>query len=269
MRLPAGATGAAAADVAREAAGAAGAILRARYGGQHERSVKGRGNFVTAADLEVERAILGVLAREYPGVPVLSEETSREVAAWDRGPLWVVDPLDGTSNFSRGIPTFCVAIALCLDGEPVLGLTLNPITGDEFLAVAGRGLTHNGEPARVSEPASLGESLLGFGLGYDYARTEKALGILHGLAEDVMSMQNIGSAALGLAYAASGRFDVYLHQMLYPWDMAAGIVQVREGGGLVVGRDGPEVTIYSEGLIAGARRPVEELAALIAGRPSR
>jgi fructose-1,6-bisphosphatase/inositol monophosphatase family enzyme len=245
-------------------------ILRERYGGQHERTVKGRGNFVTETDIACEKAILEVLSREYAGVPVLSEETSsQEVEAWDRGPLWVVDPLDGTSNFSRGIPTFAVAIALCVDGEPVLGLTLNPVTNDEFLAVAGKGLTHNGEPARVSAPSSLRESLLGFGLGYDYGRTEKALGILHDLADSVMSMQNIGSAALGLAYAASGRFDVYLHQMLYPWDMAAGIIQVREGGGLVVGRDGPPVSIYSEGLIAGARGPVEELAAVTAGRAWR
>jgi fructose-1,6-bisphosphatase/inositol monophosphatase family enzyme len=191
---------------------------------------------------------------------VLSEETAAAVENWDKGWLWVVDPIDGTSNFSRGIPSFAFNIALCHDGEPVLGLTNQPVTGAEFLAVKGGGLTVNGVPARVSEAPTLADSLMGIGLGYEYDRAKLLLTLLTDIWPGVQMIQNIGTAALGLAYAASGRFDIYVHSLLYPWDMAAGIVQVREGGGIVLDRHGGPVSIYSEGTIAGAPGPVRQFA---------
>lgn len=234
-----------------------------------ERVVKGRGNYVTETDLACEQAAIRILKDEFPDHRVLSEETSDGVLPWkdwDRGWLWVIDPIDGTANFARGIPTFAFNIALCLDGEPVLGLTYQPVTGAEFFAERGEGLWVNGGRAYVSAVATLGESLMGIGLGYDYDRAAKALRILGDLWPGVQMVQNIGSAALGLAYAASGRFDLYVHHFLSPWDMAPGIVQVREGGGMVVDREGQPVTIYSEGLIAGARGPVEEFLRFSKGR---
>lgn len=234
-----------------------------------EKTAKGRGNYVTETDLAAEQAVLRLLRQEYPQCGVLSEETAAEVSDWRAGWLWVVDPLDGTGNFARGIPTFAFNAALCRNGEPVLGLTRHPVTGDEFFATEGGGLWVNGERATVSPVRTLAESLMGFGLGYEYGRAKLILSLLADVWPGVQMLQNIGSAALGLAYAASGRFELYVHSNLYPWDMAAGIVIVREAGGLALDRDGAPVTIYSEGVIAGAPGPVQDLLRLSRERPWR
>jgi fructose-1,6-bisphosphatase/inositol monophosphatase family enzyme len=269
--LPASTSGKTAAEVARAAAQAAGGISAERFrtlngGNPIERVVTGRGNYVTETDLACEQAAIRLLQVEFPDHRVLSEETSSGVEDWDSGWLWVIDPIDGTANFARGIPSFVFNIALCLDGEPVLGLTYQPVTGDEFFAERGGGLFVNGVRAHVSPVATLPESLMGIGLGYDYDRAAKALRLLADLWPGVQMIQNIGTAALALAYAASGRFDLYVHQFLFPWDMASGIVQIREGGGVVIDREGRPVTLYSEGLIAGAAGPVQEFLRFSLGR---
>jgi fructose-1,6-bisphosphatase/inositol monophosphatase family enzyme len=263
--LPTGTSGRSAVDIARDATARASTIMLERFralesGVAMEKAVKGRGNYVTETDLACETAAMDLLRTEFPNIPILSEETAASVEDWDKGWLWVIDPIDGTSNFSRGIPTFAFNIALCQGGEPVLGITQQPVTGTEFLAVKGGGLTVNGVPTRVSEAATLADALTGFGLGYEYDRAKLILTLLNDLWPGVMMFQNIGSAALGLAYAASGRFDLYIHSNLYPWDMAPGIIQVREAGGLVLDRQGEPISIYSEGIIAGAPGPVREFA---------
>ncbi len=268
--LPVSASGKSAADVAHAAAHAAGQIMTDRFRALAAepiaRVVKGRGNYVTEADLASEAAAVNILRVEYPDHRVLSEETTVAVPDWDRGWLWVIDPIDGTSNFARGIPTFAFNIALCLDGEPVLGLTYQPVMGDEFFAQRREGLWVNGMRSHVSNAATLAEAVMGIGLGYDYDRAKKALHLVADLWPGVQMVQNIGSAALGLAYASSGRFDLYVHHFLAPWDMAAGIVQVREGGGSAIDRDGRPVTIFSQGLIAGAPGPVGEFLRRSVGR---
>jgi fructose-1,6-bisphosphatase/inositol monophosphatase family enzyme len=272
--LPAGASGRSAVDVARDATARASAIMLARFrslesGVAMEKEAKGRGNYVTETDLACETAAMDLLRVEFPNISVLSEETAAFVENWDKGWLWVVDPIDGTSNFSRGIPTFAFNIALCHDGEPVLGITHQPVTGTEFLAVKGSGLSLNGVPTRVSEAATLSDALTGFGMGYEYDRAKLMITLLAEMWPGVMMVQNIGSAALGLAYAASGRFDMYIHSNLYPWDMAPGIIQIREAGGLALDRQGDPVSIYSEGIIAGAPGPVREFAERTQGRSWR
>jgi len=262
--LPISTSGKTAAEVARLCAGEAGRIAMAAFGRQQEVQVKGRGNFLTETDLAAERAVIELLRLEYPDHAVLSEESAHEDAVSrvtspvSRDWLWVVDPLDGTHNFSRGIPYFAFNIALCHGREPLLGLTYAPATGEEFFAEKGRGLTVNGEPARVSAAERLGDCVLGVDLGYDDARAARTLELV---AEvwPVQSVRVMGSAALGLAYAACGRYDLFLHHFLYPWDIAAGIVLVREGGGAIVDRDGGAVSIDSEGVIAGAPAAVEEI----------
>ena len=156
--LPAGTSGRSAADVAHEAARLASGIIEPRFreidkGSPVDRVAKGRGNFVTETDLAAEEAVMALIRREYPDHRILSEETSATVEDWDKGWLWVIDPLDGTGNFARGIPTFAFNLALCHDGEPVLGLTKHPITGDEFFAEKGGGLWVNGGRAHVSKSA--------------------------------------------------------------------------------------------------------------------
>ena len=264
--LPRSASGRTAAEVARACASEAGRIAMEAFGARQDVRVKGRGNVVTETDLAAEQAILALLREEYPDHATLAEETAGEASR--EGWLWVIDPLDGTHNFSRGIPYFATNIALCLDGEPLLGLTYAPATGEEFFAQRGAGLTVNGQPARVSAAERLADCVLGADLGYDDARASRMLELI---AEvwPVQGVRVMGSAALGLAYAACGRYDLFLHHYLYPWDVAAGIVLVTEGGGAVRDRDGGPATIDSQGIIAGAPGAVEELLALAGDRPWR
>jgi fructose-1,6-bisphosphatase/inositol monophosphatase family enzyme len=255
-------------EVARACAEEAGRIMMDRFGQRQETRSKGRGNFVTETDLAVETAVLDVLRTEYPDHAVLSEESAGEIQA-NEGWVWVIDPIDGTHNFSQGIPHFCFTIALCHDGEPVLGLTHAPATGDEFFAVKGLRLIVNGEPATVSATASLAACVLGVDLGYDDARAAKALALLGDIWPGVQAVRVMGSAALGLALAACGRFDVYVHNFLYPWDAAAGILFVREAGGLALDRDGGAATVYAEGIIAGAPGAVHDFLRLAVDKPWR
>lgn len=283
--LPRSRSGRTAAEIARLCAQEAAAIMMNRFPGRSgahreemlpSRTMKGRGNFVTETDLACEKAVLGVLAEEYPDHRVLSEETAPAVVPLSAHPepveggwLWVVDPLDGTHNYSQGIPQFAFNIALCRGGEPVLGLTYAPATGDEFFAAQGRGLLVNGEPAGVATTPTLAESVWGIDLGYDDARAKAMIHLVDEIFPGVQSVRIIGSAALGLAYASCGRYDLFTHHYLFPWDIAPGIVLVREGGGTVINRDGGPVDLYSEGVIAGAPGPVGDFLWVARGRKWR
>ena len=218
------------------------------FGRRQDVQVKGRGNFLTETDLAAERSVLAILRNEFPEHELLAEESVAEPRG--EGWMWVVDPLDGTHNFSRGIPYFAFNIALCYGREPLLGLTYAPATGEEFFAEKGKGLTVNGQQARASTAERLSDCVLGVDLGYEDARAARMLELV---AEvwPVQSVRVMGSAALGLAYAACGRYDLFIHHFLYPWDIAAGIVLVKEGGGAVLDRDGGAVGVNSEGVVAG------------------
>jgi len=285
IELPVSRSGRTAEEVARLCAEEAGRIImsRFRHAGRREQMVaKGRGNFVTQTDLAVEHMVLELLGSEYPGHTVLSEETAggwslgasgetkqplQESAA--RGWTWIVDPLDGTHNFSQGIPFFAFNIALCRDGDPVLGLTYAPVAQEYFFAARGKGLTVNGEPATASSTGSVRESVLGIDLGYNDERAARLIALIADIWPGVQSVRVMGSAALGLAFAASGRYDVFVHHYLFPWDVAAGLVLVREGGGKVLDRDGGPGGIFSQGIVAGAPAAVEDFLRLAAGRPWR
>jgi myo-inositol-1(or 4)-monophosphatase len=237
-------------EVARGCAQEAARIVLDGLGKEQEVRAKGRGNLVTAADLASERAIHAILRDEYPDHSILSEETAS--TARGEGWMWVVDPLDGTRNYLSGIPIFCINIALCHNEEPLLALTFEPVRGEEFLALRGGGATLNGRPMRASTKESVMASVLAVDMGYDDARAARALSLVGELWPGMQSLRVIGSAALGLAYAACGRFDLFVHHMLYPWDIAAGILLVREAGGAVTDRDGGAIGMRSEGVIAGA-----------------
>ena len=239
----------------------------AAFGGLQEVRVKGRGNLVTAADLASERAIHEILAAEYPDHSVLSEETA--ATARGEGWMWVVDPLDGTQNYAHGVPFFCINIALCYREEPLVALTYEPVRGEEFWAQKDEGAFVNGERMQVSQKESVQASLLAVDLGYEDERAAHMLTLVHELWPGMQSVRIVGSAALGLAYAACGRFDLFVHHMLYPWDIAAGILLVREAGGAISDRDGGPVGIRSEGAIAGAPRAHADFLRLAAGRPWR
>ena len=185
------------------------------------------------------------------------------------GWLWVVDPLDGTRNYLSAIPMFCINIALCHNEEPLLALTFEPVRGEEFLALAGGGAFLNERPIRASIKESVMASVLAVDMGYDDERAARALSLVGELWPGMQSLRVIGSAALGLAYAACGRFDLFVHHMLYPWDIAAGILLVREAGGAITDRDGGPIGIRSEGVIAGAPGAHADFLRLAAGREWR
>ena len=277
-------------EVARRCAQEAARIVMERWGKPQDVRAKGRGNIVTAADLASERAIQAILVAEYPDHSILSEETaggwvegqgSRVRGAVTRDPwpltpggsgggwMWVVDPLDGTRNYLSGIPLFCINIALCYDEEPLLGLTYEPVRGEEFRAQQGGGVFLNDRPIHASTKESVMASVLAIDMGYDDARAARALSLVRELWPGMQSVRIIGSAALGLAYAACGRFDLFAHHMLYPWDIAAGILLVREAGGAITDRDGGPVSVRSEGVIAGAPGAHADFLRLAAGRAWR
>ena len=257
--IPTAASGRPALDVARALAEEAGRMAIASSRRPREVAVKGRGNILTETDLACERYIIDALAEEFPDCAVLSEETAADTAT--DGYVWVVDPLDGTKNFASGIPFFCCNIALCLDGEPLVAVTHDPSHNETFWAQRGGGAFVDGEPIRASERATVLESVVGLDLGYDNERGRGLLQLATALFPGMQSLRIPGSAALGIAYAACGRYDVFLHRFLYPWDLAAGILLVREAGGAITDFAGGPIAITSRTVLAGGPRVHADLLA--------
>lgn len=247
--LPRAASGRTALDVARSAAQEAGTLALARFRQPHDVGVKGRGNLVTETDLEVEKNLTEEFTREFSAHRVLSEETAADTdtAGW----VWVIDPIDGTRNFVSGIPFFCVNIALCHDGLPVLAVTHDPNHGETFWAERGGGAWVNGQPVRASEEATVQASVVGVDLGYDDQRGQNMLQLVRLLHPGLQCVRTPGSAALGLAYAACGRFGLFIHNDLAPWDVAAALLLVPEAGGVITDRDGKPATLRSRAVVAG------------------
>lgn len=195
---------------------------------------------VTQVDLRAERAILEVLSRQSPADPVVREESGGELP--DRGRVWLVDPIDGTTNFIRGFPWMSVSVALWIDDMPAVGVVVDITTGDEYTAVAGRGAWLNGSPITVSATADLGEALIVTGFPYNRAkrgeicdtRFRRVLGSAQGI-------RRLGAASLDLCMVACGKLDGYWEEDLSPWDMGAGVLMVLEAGGAVTDQHGQPV----------------------------
>lgn len=221
--------------VAVEAARAAAEILRAADGAQRV-SHKGVVDLVTEIDEAAEAAVRAVLQRHTPDIPVLGEEGG---GAWDARTRWIVDPLDGTTNFVHGFPWYCVSVALEVDGERAVGVILEPIRDRLFTAARGAGAACNGTPIHVSTCATLDHALVATGFPYD--RRERAHVYTSQVERMLRRSQGIrraGAAALDLALVAAGQLDAYWEHNLRPWDMAAGALLVEEAGGMVTSHAG-------------------------------
>lgn len=249
--LPIGVSGRPALEVARRSAEEAGRLALASFRRPQPVTVKGRGNVVTATDFEMEACLRDGLTREFPEHGLLSEETASTTAL--DGWVWVVDPLDGSRNYVSGIPFFCINIALCLNGEPLLALTYDPIHDEGFHAERGGGAYLNDAPICVSAKPSVQASVFAMDLGYDDERAAAALALIGRLFPGLQSVRIPGSAALGLAYAACGRYDLFVHHYLFPWDLAAGMLLVSEAGGVISDREGRAVSVMSKVVVAGGR----------------
>ncbi len=251
--LPPARDGATAGEVARRCAAAARALLleaavKPRLATGKGTTSGGRSDIVTSTDPAIERAVVTILAEAYPDHPVLGEETGRHPgeAEW----LWVIDPIDGTRNFSAGIPWVAFNRALYHQGTPRLALTLDAFQDEVFYAEAGGGTSLNERPVRVTHPERLADTFLGADIGMDDARGRALLAELHSLFPGVQAIRILGTAALGMAYVAAGRLDAYIHPSPYAWDFAPGVLLVQEAGGVVTDGDGEPVTLASRSIVA-------------------
>ncbi|WP_164467234.1 inositol monophosphatase family protein [Caulobacter flavus] len=197
-------------------------------------SKKGAGDFVTNADLKAEQTLFEILSKARPGYSFLGEERGM-VEGTDKTHTWIVDPLDGTTNFMHAIPHFAVNIALQREGEVVAGVTYNPITHDLFWVEKGKGAFLGAEKRlRVAARKHLDESVLATGVPFvGKPGHGQFLKELHQVSQKVAGVRRFGAASLDLAWVAAGRFDAYWERNLKPWDVAAGVLMVQESGGKV------------------------------------
>jgi myo-inositol-1(or 4)-monophosphatase len=238
--------------VAVDAALQAGAVIRRHYTRKIEVREKGKLGLVTNVDFEAEDVALGVLKKAEPNFALLTEEThSNGVRAKGQEGLWIVDPLDGTTNFVHRFPMFCVTIAAEFQGEIVVGVTYHPILNELYTAVKGKGAFVNKKRMWVSETKTLKNSLLATGFAYserDLLKTEMTS--FEKASRAARAVRRPGSAALDLAYTARGVFDGFWERYLSPWDVAAGSLLVSEAGGKVTNFAGKKFDAHQPEVLA-------------------
>ncbi|MCS7251430.1 MAG: inositol monophosphatase family protein [Anaerolineae bacterium] len=237
-----------------EAVLAGGEVLRAHWPMARQVQEKGFRDWVTSADLAAQEAILAVIRRHGLGHRSLAEEEGEGISEAGEGMVWVVDPLDGTTNFARRFPCFSVSVGLLVDGEPMVGAIYDPLKDMLFTAVRGRGAFLNGQPIRTSGTEQLERALIGLDWGRRNETRKQALGWLSRLAMQCQTVRAIGSTALGMAYVAAGWLDLYFHLAPQPWDVAAAAVIVREAHGALYQPDGSPWSFGSQGVIVSNGR---------------
>jgi len=226
-------------------------------------SLKGPANFVSAADKRAEEILHAELTRARPGYGFLGEEGGIREGT-DKSHTWIVDPLDGTTNFLHGIPHFAISIALAREGTPIAGLIYNPANDEFFTAERGKGAFFNDHRIRVAARKRLAEVVVACALPHlgrgDLAQFRREIALVQ---EKVAGLRRFGAAALDLAYIAAGRFDAYWERNLSPWDFAAGVLMVREAGGFVTDLDDRERTMEPGDIIAGNETMHREVLGLV------
>jgi len=232
-------------DLARKS----GALLKEKFSQTHKIQYKGEINLVTEADKMSEDLIIAAISQKFPDHGILSEESPVITGV---GKLrWIIDPLDGTTNYAHGYPVFCVSIALENEGTIVLGVIYDPMREEMFVAVRGGGLYLNEKKLRVSDVSDLSRSLLVTGFPYDIRESkDNNLNFFNAMAINVQAIRRAGAAALDLAYLAAGRFDGFWELKLKPWDTAAGCLMVEEAGGVISDIAGSKWHLQSPNLLA-------------------
>jgi len=224
-------------DVAVNAAKAAGELQRDGYGRTLKIEMKGTIDLVTEVDQACEELIVAELKRHFPDHQILAEEGGKSGA--NHPCRWIIDPLDGTTNYAHRFPFFCVSIGLEVAGIPTLGVVYAPMFDELFVSIRGQGVTLNGKPIAVSGTDKLVGAMLTTGFAYDVHRAENDnLDHFADFTRQVQATRRTGSAALDLSYVACGRFDGFWEMGLKPWDVAAGMLAVTEAGGQVSRFDG-------------------------------
>jgi myo-inositol-1(or 4)-monophosphatase len=245
-------------DVAR----GAGEILRQNYGKRQSIHYKGEINLVTDVDRQSEAYIMERIRSAYPEHGILSEESSEQISS---SPYrWIIDPLDGTTNYAHNYPCFCVSVALERNGELLAGAVFDPLLSESFTASAGGGAYRNRERITVSSVDDLRRSLLSTGFAYDVRdATDNNLAFFREFVFAGQAIRRDGSAALDLCYLACGRFDGFWELKLSPWDTAAGFLVLREAGGVATRLDGSPYDIHQPEILASNGRIHGQMMAVI------
>ncbi len=237
-------------NTAVQAAKAAGRIHRQFYGRVRNIQFKSADklNLVTEVDRRCEKAILSLLQKRFPSHNLWGEESGRQKK--DSNYTWIVDPLDGTTNYAHAYPFFCCSIALAQDNRPVVGVIYDALRDECFTAERGRGAFLNGRRLRVSKTRSLAESLVCTGFAYAVRETRYNLDNFKQFVLTTQGVRRDGSAAMNLAYVAAGRFEGFWERGIQAWDMAAGVLMVREAGGKVTDITGKPFNLLAENALA-------------------
>jgi myo-inositol-1(or 4)-monophosphatase len=236
-------------QIATKAALEAGKILLENRGKRKKVDYKGEVNLVTEVDFLSEEAILRIIKKNFPEHSILTEESQGQ--SKDSPYCWIIDPLDGTTNYAHNFPVYCVSIALQKDKEIVLGVVYNPLLRELFLAEKNKGAFLNSKRIFVSRTKKLSQSLLATGFPYDIRTSkENNLNYFNKFARKAQAIRRAGSAALDLCYLAIGRFDGFWELKLSPWDTAAGVLMIIEAGGKVTDFKGERFDIFSKKLVA-------------------
>jgi|APHig6443717817_1056837.scaffolds.fasta_scaffold28711_3 myo-inositol-1(or 4)-monophosphatase len=250
-------------EVAIEAALAAGQLQRSRFDSTFSIDLKGAKNLVTELDLASEALIVERILEQFPDHSILAEEA--DYPAGNGQHTWIIDPLDGTTNYAHGYPWFCSSIALTVGGELIVGVIHNPMSDELFTATAGVGAFRNGRKIAVSSRQPLAGSLLATGFPYDCATDpENNFNQFIRFQKAARGIRRAGAAALDLAYLAAGRLDGFWEVKLKPWDVAAGTLLVREAGGSVTSFDGSDYDVTNHRILASNGLIHDEMIAILA-----
>ncbi len=215
---------------------------------------------VTNVDVEVEKRLKSAVLKAFPQDSILGEETGTNEAANSDALLWIVDPIDGTTNFSKGVPHSCVSIAIVENGKSKIGVVYDPFMDEMFEAVKSNGALLNGEEIHVSKSSELEKSVLNTGYQYSaVSMRKKVLSDYKAFFGKVRALRIFGSAVLDLCYVACGRIDGFWEYELKPWDMAAGALLVKEAGGVVVDLLSEEFSIHSKSILATSSTLLPEM----------
>jgi myo-inositol-1(or 4)-monophosphatase len=234
--------------VALQAALAAGDILRTNFGKVQSIRFKGAVDLVTEIDERSEQMVVEIVRARFPSHRILAEEGS--AGGDDEDHRWIVDPLDGTTNYAHGLPFFCVSIAYEQRRQISVGAIYDPLRDEMFLAQRGRGVSLNGRRLAVSTTDALLSSLVATGFPYDRTRLPRAMRYFEALSTKSRAARRLGSAALDAAYVAAGRLDAYWEAVVSPWDVAAGWLMVLEAGGRVSDLSGGPFTLEGGEILA-------------------
>lgn len=240
-------------DVAMSASDKAANIIQSfkKHNTSLDVSFKGKNDLLTKADLASEEAIKSELLDSFPNDLIIAEESVKEKMLTDKR-TWIIDPIDGTTNFVHGFPTYCISIALYENKQPLVALVHEVSRGEMFTAIAGKGAQLNGRPISVSDISDPSQALLGTGFPYrDLSVIDSYIDLTRFYMQETQGIRRPGSAAYDLCCVAAGRFDGFYEYALEPWDVAAGALIIREAGGVVTDWSGGDNWLFGRRIIAG------------------